>query len=96
MDFITGFPRTSRHHDSIMVVVDRLTKVTHFIPMKSSYSANDAVQVFIRGVVRLHSVLKKIMSHKNVMFTSKFWKELFAGLGTELAFNTTYHPQTNE
>ena len=92
MDFITGFTRKVRQHDSIMVLVDRLKKVTHFIPVKSIFSASDVEQVFIRHVVRLHGVLKKIASDRDAKFTSKFWKELFAGLGTKLAFNTTYHP----
>jgi transposase InsO family protein len=84
-----------RQHDSIMVVVDRLTKVAHFIPVKSTYSASEVAQVFIREIVRLHGVPKKIVSDRDAKFTSKFWKELFAGLGTELAFSTTYHPQTD-
>jgi hypothetical protein len=75
MDFITGFPKTVRQHDSIMVVVDRLTKVAHFIPVKSTFSASDVAQVFIRDVVRLHGVPKKIVSDRDAKFTSKFWKE---------------------
>ena len=61
MEFITGLPRTVRQHDSIMVVVDRLTKVAHFIPVKSTLSVSDVAQVFIKDVVRLHGVLKKIV-----------------------------------
>jgi len=95
MNFITGLPKTVKQRDSIMVIVDRLTKVAHFIPMKSTYSASNVAQVFIKDVVRLHGVPKKIVSERNAKSTSKFWKELFAGLGTELAFNTTYHPQTD-
>ena len=95
MDFITGFPRTMRQHDSIMVVADILTKVAHFIPVKYTFLAREVAQVFIRGVVRLHGVPKKILLEKDAKFTSKFWKELFARLGTELAFSTTYHPQTD-
>jgi len=72
MGFITGFPRTFRQHDSIMVVVNRLTKVTHSIPIKSTYSTSDVEQVFIKDVVRLHSVLKKIVSERESKFTSKF------------------------
>ena len=90
------FFRTSKKYDSIfMVVVDKLTKVAHFIPMMSTYLANDVAQVFIKDVVRLHCVPKNIISDKNVKLTSRFWKELFIGLGTELAFNTSYHPQTD-
>jgi len=72
MDFITGLPRTSRQHDSIMVVMDRLIKVAHFIPMKSLYSTNDVAQVFIIGVVRLHGVPKNIVSDRDAKFTSRF------------------------
>jgi len=93
MEFITGFPRTLRQHDSIMVVVYRLTKVAHFIPVTSTFSASDVTKVFIRDVVRLHGVPKKIVSDRDAKFTSKFWKELFAGLGIKLAFSTTYHLQ---
>ena len=93
MDFITSLPRTVRKHDSIMVVVDRLMNVAHFIPVKSIFSTSDVAQVFIRDVVILHGVLKKIVSDKDAKFTSKFWKELFASLGTQLAFSTTYHPR---
>jgi len=82
MDFITSILRTTRHHDSIMVVMDRFTKVAHFIPVKSTFSASDVEHVFIRYVVRLHGVPKNIFPNKDEKFTSKFWKELFAGLGT--------------
>eukprot|EP00253_Pinus_taeda_P005955 PITA_05955 len=95
MDFITGFLRTYRQHDSIMAVVGRLTKVAHFILVKYTYSTSDVAQVFMRDVVRLHDVPKKIVSDMDAKFTSKFWKELFAGLGTKLDFSTTYHPQTD-
>ena len=94
MDFITVLSRKSRQHDSIMVVLDRLTKVAHFIPVKFTYLTSDVAQVFFRDVVRLHGVPRNIMSDINAKFTSKFWKELYASLGTKLAFNTTYHPQT--
>lgn len=63
--------------------------------VNSMFSASDVAPVFIIDVVRLHSVLKNIVSNRDAKFTSKFWKELFAVLGTKLAFNTTYHPQTN-
>ena len=87
-----SFDRTSRQHGSIMVVVDRLTKVAHFIPMKTTYSDKDVTQVFIGDIVRLHGVPKKNVSDRDAKFTSKFWKDLFASLGTKFASNTTYHP----
>lgn len=95
MDFIIGLLRKVRQHDSIMVVVDRLTKVAHFIPIKSTLSASDVEHVFIRDMVRLHGVPKNIVSDRDEKFTSKFWKDLFPVLGTKLAFNTTYHLQTD-
>jgi len=93
MDSITGLQMTSRQHDSIMGVVDRLSNIAHFIPVKTTYSTSEVAQVFIREIVRLHGVLKKIVSNRDAKFTSKFCKELFAGLGTELAFSIVYHPQ---
>ena len=75
MDFITGLPRTSRQHDSIIVVVNKLTKVVHFIPVKSTCSTNDVANAFIRDVVRLNGVPKKIVLDRDAKFTSRFWKE---------------------
>ena len=95
MEFITGLSRTVRKHCSIKVILDRLTKVVHFIPVKSTFSASDVLRVFIRDVVRLHDVLKMIVLGRDANFTSKFWKELFVGLGIELAFNTSYHSHTD-
>ena len=96
MDFIMVLLKTSyRQHDSIMVGVDGLTKVAHFIPMKCTNSSSEVAQVFIREIMRFHGVPKKIISHRDAKFTSRFWKELFASLGIELAFSTTYHLQTD-
>jgi len=95
MDFIIGLLRTVRQHDSIMVVVDRLCKVAHFILVKTTYSSNEVERVFIREMVSMHGFPKKIVSDRDAKFTSNFWKELFVGLGTNLAFSTTYHPQTD-
>lgn len=92
MNFITGFPRTFEQHDSIMAVMENFSKVAQFILVKSTYKASYVAQVFIRDVVRLHGVPRNIVPYRDVKFTSKFWKELFGGLGINLAFNTTYHP----
>ena len=92
MDFITSLLRTSRQHDSIMVVVDKLRKVAHLIPVKTTYSASEVAHVFIKKIMGLHGFLKNIVSDMDAKFTSKFWKEMFTVLGTNLAFNTTYHP----
>ena len=75
-----------------MVVVDRLRKVSHFIPVKTTYSISEVEKVFIKEILRLHGVWKKIVPDKDAKFTFKFWKELFVGLGTKLTLSTTYHP----
>jgi len=95
LDFIIGFPKIVRKHDSIMVNVDRLTKVAHFILVRSTFSSSDVAQVFIRDVARIHSVSEKIVSDKDAKFTSKLWKEFFTGLGTKLALNKTYQPHAD-
>jgi len=95
MDIITRFPRTSRQCDSIMVVVDMLSKIAHFIAMKTTNSASEVAQIFNREIVRLHSIPKKTIPYRDAKFTCNFWKELFLGLGTELDFSTTYHLQTD-
>jgi hypothetical protein len=93
MDFITGFPKTQRQNDSIMVVIDKLSKSAHFIPVKSTYKVINIAEIFMKEIFRLHGIPKMVISDRDVKFTSNFWKELFAGLGTNLNFNTSYHPQ---
>nr|CAH66048.1 OSIGBa0131F24.2 [Oryza sativa] len=95
MDFITGLPRTSAGHDSIWVVVDRLTKVAHFIPVKTTYTGNKLAELYMARVVCLHGVPKKIVSDRGSQFTSKFWQKLQVEMGTRLNFSTAYHPQTD-
>ena len=95
MDFIIELPMNWRHHDSIMVVVDKLTKVAHFLPVKSTHKTGDILKIFMKEIFKLHGLPKAIVSDQDVNFTSNFWKGLFADLGTELNFNTAYHPQTD-
>ena len=95
MDFITGLPKKKRNNDSIMVVVDKLSKAAHFIPVQSTYKATHIAHIFMQNVFKLHGLPKTIISDRDVKFTSAFWKTLFADLGTQLNFSTTYHPQTN-
>eukprot|EP00253_Pinus_taeda_P005724 PITA_05724 len=95
MDFITGLPKTKRNNDSIMVVVDKLSKVAHFIPVQSTYKAVQIAHVFMQNIFRLHGLPKTIISDRDVKFTSAFWRALFAELGTQLNFSTAYHPQTD-
>nr|AAX95140.1 retrotransposon protein, putative, Ty3-gypsy sub-class [Oryza sativa Japonica Group]ABA92431.1 retrotransposon protein, putative, Ty3-gypsy subclass [Oryza sativa Japonica Group] len=95
MDFITGLPRTSSGHDSIWVVVDRLTKVAHFIPVHTTYTGKRLAELYLARIMCLHGVPKKIVSDRGSQFTSKFWQKLQEELGTRLNFSTAYHPQTD-
>jgi hypothetical protein len=92
--FITKFPRTTRKHDSIMVVVDKLTKAAHFIPVKMTHKETNIAEIYMKEIARLHGVPKEIVSDRDPKFTSNFWKGLFKGFGTNLNFSTTYHPES--
>ena len=95
MDFITRLPLTTRQHYSIVVVVEKLTKASHFIPVKSTYKANAIANIFMKEIFRLHGFPKAIIFVRDTKFTSKFWKGFFVELGTKLNFSTAYHPQTD-
>ena len=94
MDFIIVLPRGKKKNDSIFVVVDKLSKSTHFIPLKSTYKEVHIVDIFLKEIFRLHEIPKEIISDRDTNFTRKFWRSLFSGLETQLKFRTTYHPQT--
>jgi hypothetical protein len=93
MDFITGLTRTGKLHDLIMVVVDKLTKDAHFIPLKTTHKATEVVDIFMKEVARLQGIPKTIVSDRDPKFTSNFWKGLFKGFRTNMNFSTTYHPE---
>jgi hypothetical protein len=92
MDFITGLPRKNKQHDSIMVVVDKLTKAAHFIPLKTTHKEANDVDIYMKEVTRLHGIPKTILFDRDPKFTSNFWRGLFKGFRTNLNFSTTYHP----
>jgi hypothetical protein len=92
MDFIVGLPRTRASYDSIWVVVDRLTKSTHFIPFKTSYSSAILTELYMSQIVCLHGVPKKIVLDRGTRFTYHFWQQLHEALGTHLNFSSAYHP----
>lgn len=94
MDFIGGLPKSYRY-DSIMVVVDRLTKFGHFIPVAHPYEARTVADLFIREIVRLHGFPSSIVSDRDKTFTSTFWREMFLLAGTSLKFSSSYHPETD-
>jgi hypothetical protein len=95
MDFILGLPRIQKGYDSIWVIVDRLTKVAHFIPVRTTYTRPQLVEFYIARIIYLHGVCKKIVSDRGTQFTSKFWKWLHESMDTKHNFSSAYHPQTN-
>jgi transposase InsO family protein len=94
MNFIVGLPRTRASYDSIWVIVDCLTKSTHFIHVKTSYSSAILVELYMSRIVCLHGVPTKIVSDRGTQFTSHFWQQLHKALGTHLNFSSIYHQQT--
>ncbi|KAK2448849.1 hypothetical protein QL285_008096 [Trifolium repens] len=95
MDFITGLPKTRRKHDSIWVIVDRLTKSAHFLPVRITDTAAKLTDIYIAEIVRLHGIPSSIVSDRDPKFTSHFWKTLHEALGTKLRLSSAYHPQTD-
>ncbi|GJW55494.1 reverse transcriptase domain-containing protein [Tanacetum coccineum] len=95
MDFITKLPKTSNGHDTIWVIVDRLTKSAHFIPTRETDSMETLTRLYIKEIVSRHGVPISIISDRDSHFTSRFWKSLQSALGTQLDMSTTYHPETD-
>jgi hypothetical protein len=92
MDFIEGLP-VSSGFSVILVVVDRLSKYRHFLPLAHPYTVASATLVFLNNIFKLHGMPTTIVSDRDPTFTSNFWRELFHFQGISLAFNSTYHPQ---
>ncbi|GJZ92179.1 putative reverse transcriptase domain-containing protein [Tanacetum coccineum] len=95
MDFIVGLPRTPSRYDSIWVIVDRLTKSAHFLPVKTTDSMEKLTQLYLKEIVCRHGVPILIISDRDNKFASRFWRSLQGALGTQLNMSTTYHPQTD-
>jgi hypothetical protein len=94
MDFIVGLPK-SGNKSVIMVVVDHLSKYSHFGALQHPFTASIVAQLFMDQVFKLHGMLHSIVYDRDPTFTSKFWQELFKLQGTQLHLNTTYHPKTD-
>ncbi|GJS28295.1 reverse transcriptase domain-containing protein [Tanacetum coccineum] len=95
MDFITKLPKTSNEHDTIWVIVDRLTKSAHFIPTRETDSMETLTRLYIKEIVSWHGVPISIISNRDSHFTSRFWQSLQSALGTQLDMSTAYHPETD-
>ena len=95
MDFVAVFLRTKEDYDSIWVIIDRLTKSAHFLPVRTTYTMDKYAELYIKEIVRLHGVPLTIVSDRDTRFTSIFWKSLHKAMGTNLAFSTAFHPQTD-
>ncbi len=94
MDFMVSLP-PSRGFDAIMMVVDRFSKMAHFIPTKDSDTTQETSRLFFTHVFKHHGLPKDIVSNQDPKFTSKFWRTLWKHMGSEFKMNTSFRPQTN-
>ncbi|GKF07195.1 reverse transcriptase domain-containing protein [Tanacetum coccineum] len=95
MDFVTKLPRTSSGHDAIWVIVDRLTKSAHSLPMRKDYKMYRLARLYLNEIVARHGVPILIISDRDSRFKSRFWQSMHGALGTRLDMSMAYHPQTD-
>ncbi|KAJ0932532.1 putative nucleotidyltransferase, Ribonuclease H [Helianthus annuus] len=95
MDLVTKLPRTKKGYDTIWVIVDRLTKSAHFLPIKEAYSSEKMAEIYMNEIVSRHGVPVSIISDRDTRFTSRYWQRFHESVGTRLHISTAYHPQTD-
>ncbi|CAI7770064.1 unnamed protein product [Closterium sp. NIES-54] len=95
LDFITGLPPTNAGHDAILVVIEKFSKMGHFIPTHTTARTEETAQLFLKHIISQHGIPTTLISDRDPKFTSKFWKELMSLMGTRLAMSSAYHPQTD-
>ena len=95
LDLITALPRSRNGHDAIVVFVDKLTKMVHYVATTTDVTAPQLALLFIREVCRLHGVPDSILSDRDPRFTASFWGSFWSQLGSKLVMSTAYHPQTD-
>jgi hypothetical protein len=94
MDFIGGLP-PSKQFNCILVVVDKLTKYAHFLPLRHPFTASKVTDIFVDNIFRLHGLPLSLISDRDPIFTSQFWQSVFRATGTQLKMSTSNHPQTD-
>src|ERR1043165_4679205 len=92
MDFITGFPKSQKGHDAMFVVIDRFSKVAHFLPVKETITASQLAHLYIARIVTLHGIPLEISSDCGSLFTTRYWTSFMEAFGTRLNLSTAYHP----
>ena len=92
MDFVVGLPRIQSGFDSIWVIVHRLTKSAHFLPVKITYTLDRYAKLYVDEIIRLHGAPVSIVADMDPRFTSRFWPSLQQAMGTTLKFSTSFHP----
>ena len=95
MDFITKLPRTTAGHDSIWVIVDRLTKSAHFLPIREDFKVEKLAKVYMKEIICRHGIPIDIISDRDARFTSRLWQTFQSAIGTKLNLSTAFHPQTD-
>ncbi|GKB10684.1 putative reverse transcriptase domain-containing protein [Tanacetum coccineum] len=95
MDFITKLPRSSQGFDTIWVIVDRLTKSAHFLPIRENDPLDKLARLYLNRIVARHGIPASIICDRDGRFTSNFWRSFQKALGTDISMSTAYHPETD-